>query len=120
MSSFLITDSSNGKLIKFKKLLLKSLMLFLNFYTIVLPSIRQCMYSIACGCFSKDVSFLFPLYIIIKYLKKLCNTIIKFKGMLVCYRCFIAPCIHFNGIDIVCAMAYRLSLCMHTVRIQYM
>ena len=45
----------------------------------VLPSTRQCMCSIPCGCISKGVSFLLP--IVNYYLKELCNTIIKIKGV---------------------------------------
>ena len=60
-------------------LLLKSVM---TFYTVVLPSTRQCMYSTVCGCISKGVSFMLP--IVDYYLKELCNTIIKFKGMFAC------------------------------------
>ena len=72
--------------------------------TVVLPSTRQCMCSIPCGCISKGVSF--PLPIVHYYLKELCDTITKFKGVFACYRCFIAPVqLVRNGIAIVYVVA---------------
>ena len=46
------------------------------------------MCSIPCGCITKGGSVLLP--IVDYYLKELCNTIIKFKEVFACYRCFIA------------------------------
>ena len=69
--------------------MVKNVIAIFIIYTVVLPSIRQCMYSIPCGCINKGVSFLLPS--VDYYLKGLCNTIIKFKGMFACYRCFVAP-----------------------------
>ena len=68
------------------------------------------MCSIPCGCISKGVSFLLP--IVNYYLKELCNTIIKIKGVFACYKCFVAPynpAVH-NG----SVVAYKLSLCMQS------
>ena len=68
------------------------------------------MCSIPCGCISKSVSLLLP--IVNYYLKELCNTIIKIKGVLACYKCFVAPynpAFH-NG----SVVAYKLSLYMQS------
>ena len=43
------------------------------------------------NCYSTALVLYILLAIVDYYLKELCNTIIKFKGMLAYYRCFVAP-----------------------------
>ena len=57
-------------------------------------------------CISKGVSFMLP--IVDYYLKELCNTIIKFKGMFACYRCLVAPYNHLD-VQLFIAIDYSLS-----------
>ena len=67
------------------------------------------MCSIPCGCISKGVSFLLP--IVDYYLKELCNTIIKFKGMFACYRCSIAPYSLFIMVQLLYMLWFTGSVC---------
>ena len=69
----------------------------------------------SCVVISKAISCM--LLVVEYYLKEPCNTIIKFKGSFPCYRCFIIPHSHFNGIAIVCVVTHRLNMFMHAVRI---
>ena len=71
------------------------------------------MCSIPCGCISKGVSFLLP--IVYYYLKELCDAITKFKGVLACYKCFLAPYnLFIMAYYILYVVAYKLSLCMQS------
>ena len=87
--------------------------MFSNFYNVaVLLSTKQCLCSVVYGSITLSIACICRL---LYYLMELAILLLKFNlgniFMEAHYRCFVAPQKYFNGVAIVCIVAYRFSKC---------